>query len=110
VRKRIGDSKARLLAIVGGRFNAWQAAQFGILDYVAADDGELNTTIEEVLGKIKVCAPNAVACAKRLMLGQAPSYDPYDLGMLFAQHMASDEGKEGTRAFIEKRKASWNKC
>lgn len=110
VRRRLGESNARLMAVEGGRIDAVRAERLGLVHYLVADDVELESTLNAVLKKVKACAPKALACAKQLMVGKAPieSCEPEALGMLFAKHMASDEGKEGTSAFIEKRTPAWN--
>jgi isohexenylglutaconyl-CoA hydratase len=109
IRRRVGESRARLMALVGGKFDGVEGERAGVVHYLVETDEELDATVAKLLAKIKICAPQAVACAKQLMNVNSPvsSFDPEQLGMVFAKHMASEEGREGTSAFVEKRKPSW---
>jgi isohexenylglutaconyl-CoA hydratase len=67
--------------------------------------------VHEACNQILKCAPGAVAATKRLMLRAA---GPSSLAELlddaaerFAAAVRSPEGREGTSAFVEKRKPSW---
>jgi methylglutaconyl-CoA hydratase len=57
------------------------------------------------------CSPNAIDDGKRLITAVAnrPIDQPLidDTAARIARVRASDEGKEGVRAFLEKRKARW---
>jgi isohexenylglutaconyl-CoA hydratase len=109
IRRRVGESFARLLGVLGGQFDAKQAQSMGLVHYLAEDEGELQRRLQEVLTKIKACAPKALCGAKKLMFERAPEEDdPKRLGMLFASSMVGEEAREGTAAFVEKRKPSWN--
>lgn len=109
IRRRVGQSHARVMAVVGGRFDATEAQRVGIVHYIVKTDDELESTLSDLLSKIKKCAPNGVACAKQLMTETpaAASMEPKELAALFARHMASEEGCEGTAAFVQKRKPNW---
>jgi len=109
IRRRVGESQARLMAVLGGKFDAAKAEKAGVVHYLVEDAVELESTIESLLKKLKACAPNAAACAKELMMedSQYGDYTPSQLGMLFAEQMVSEEGKEGTGAFVQKRKPNW---
>lgn len=111
IRHRIGESYARLLAVMGGQFDAAWARQIGLVHFLVEDERESNEKLAEVLSNIKSCAPQALATAKRLMFDPVTSVtdDPDRLGLLFAKTMVGDEAREGTTAFIEKRKPEWNR-
>ena len=70
--------------------------------------------LHKVLTHINRCAPQANATTKRLLQGLGAAVDNATIhsvldhgAEVFAQALFSDEGKEGTVAFIEKRKPSW---
>lgn len=111
IRRRLGESYARLLAVQGGSFDAIWAQRLGIAHYLVDDEDELEAKLTEVLDQINACAPQALTCAKRLMSDSASAEgnDPESLGLIFAQSMLGEEGKEGTAAFMEKRKPRWNR-
>ena len=66
---------------------------------------------DAVLAHASKSAPDAVAETKRLMLraaGPTPMPDLLDYAAdCFANAVRGPEGREGTRAFVEKRKPSW---
>jgi isohexenylglutaconyl-CoA hydratase len=111
IRRRVGESNARLLGVLGGHIDAIEAERIGLVHYVANDELGLQEKLAEVLTKIRACAPLASAAAKKLMFEQteAQNEDPKHLGLLFARAMVGDEAREGTAAFVGKRKPEWNK-
>jgi len=108
--QRIGLTQARRLALLGERFNGSEAQRLGVTHFVAPDTNALEKTINEVLAKVKRCAPNANRITKELMLNVASS----DLDTLldnaalsFAKAVQGEEGAEGTLAFVQKRLPKW---
>ena len=73
--------------------------------------GPLDTAVRDASNQILKCAPVAVATTKRLMLraaGPTPLSELLDDSAdCFAAAVRSDEGREGTKSFVEKRKPSW---
>ncbi len=109
--ERIGITQARRLGVCGGMFNGEEAQKLGVVHYLVSDDLEMQTRLEEVLGQIRQCAPGANAVTKDIMLkvGRMDMDDILDeASRRFADCVRGDEGVEGTTAFIEKRKPSWN--
>jgi len=113
--QRVGLTPARRLAVSGARLSAAEACGIGIAHLVVADAAALETVVRETSNQILKCAPGAVAATKRLMLRAAgASSQPNSLPQLlddaaecFAAAVRSPEGREGTKAFVEKRKPSW---
>ena len=105
--ERIGITQARRLGVCGGRFGGDEALQLGLV-HVVSDDPD--SVVADVIGQIRRCAPNANAVTKQIMLSVARA-DMDDLlddaARDFADCLRSDEGTEGTMAFIEKRKPVW---
>lgn len=108
IRQRLGESKARLLAVLGGTIDAALAYQLGLVHYLTADDANTEELLADVLAKIRACAPGALAQAKQLMMNPSELQDPQALAVLFAQSLVGAEAAEGTAAFMEKRKPVWN--
>lgn len=108
--QRLGVSQARRLAVTGGRFSGEVAGQIGLVHHVVADDAALDTTLIEVLGQIRRCAPGAIAVTKAL-IARTARVDRLTLldeaAERFAACVRSDEGVEGTTAFVQKRRPKW---
>ncbi len=107
---RIGLTQARRFALLGERINGAAALELGLVHYQTEGAEAMQTQLEEVLGKIWRCAPNANAVTKQLMLDVGST----DLESLldrasdnFSAAINSEEGKEGTTAFLEKRLPAW---
>ena len=94
------------------RFSAAEAHRIGFVHEVVDADA-LDAKVDEVLKNILAAAPGAVAESKKLwrdMAGQ-PITEALNADTVerIATLRASEEGKEGLRAFLEKRKPSWVK-
>lgn len=108
--RRIGLTQARRLAVTGGRLDGHGAKAIGIVHEVYADDEALETGLAQTLAEIRKCAPGAVALTKDLMISALSD----NLELLldrgardFARQIRSEEGMEGTMAFVEKREPKW---
>jgi isohexenylglutaconyl-CoA hydratase len=108
---RIGLTQARYLGVTGARLTGEQAGAIGIAQIVAADDKTLEAELKAVINRILRCAPQAVAETKRLMLRAANVLEMETIRDLaadaFVRAVRGPEGREGTLAFVEKRKPSW---
>lgn len=107
---RIGLTQARRLALLGERINGEQAVALGLVHFTVADETALQQCLEDVLAKVRRCAPTANALTKQLMLqvGELELDTLLDRAAdCFTEAMCSEEGIEGSRAFIEKRLPRW---
>ncbi len=102
----IGDKKARELIYTGRRLTAEEAYRLGLVNGVCSPE-ELEKCVQVVIDEIKQKSPLAVALAKRainavfeLPLSKGLEYEQF----LFQRALVSEDGKEGLRAFLEKRK------
>lgn len=107
---RIGLTQARRLGVCGARFDGEEARRLGLVHFAEADAEGLQSRLDEVLGQIRRCAPNANAATKELM--QRVGHEDMqslldDAAYYFARAIRSEEGAEGTAAFIEKRLPKW---
>jgi methylglutaconyl-CoA hydratase len=106
---KLRPADARSAFLRGNRFPAAEAARIGLINAAvpAADlDGEVDAVVQDLLAG----GPNALAAAKQL-LTQVPAMSVDDAfawtAELSARLFASDEGKEGMTAYLEKRPARW---
>jgi methylglutaconyl-CoA hydratase len=99
---KIGPSAARRYFVTGERFDAETALRIGLVHEIAAD---LDGAVDRLLGELRATGPEAARHAKKLVLERP---DGLATERRIAQRRTSDEGQEGLRAFIEKRKPSWN--
>ena len=110
VTARIGLTQARRLALFNIHVDAQEAKNLGIVHSVASDDADFEALIELAITQVKHCAPQANAMTKALLLrvGNEPIEGLLDnASTLFSDAIVNGEGREGTMAFVEKRKPSW---
>ncbi len=105
----MGPSKARRLILVGETLKGDVAAEAELVNEVvpAAD---LSATVEAMAQRILANGPSAVRLAKRVV--NVTEQHWLERNMLneaeaFGEAFLSEEGREGLRAFIEKRKPAW---
>jgi methylglutaconyl-CoA hydratase len=99
---KIGAGAARRYFVTGERFDAATALHIGLVQEV---DGDLDAAVERVLGELRTAGPEAARHAKQLVQDR-----PDSLGTerRIAQRRTSEEGQEGLRAFLEKRRPQWS--
>ncbi len=107
--RKVGQGKARELFITGRRITAAQAAEYNLVNTVVPE-GKLDDEVQALLKQLLSSGPSAIAAAKRLV-DNTPSqtreqYIDYTARMI-AELRTSREGREGTTAFLEKRKPGW---
>jgi methylglutaconyl-CoA hydratase len=107
---RIGQSAARELFVTGMRFSASRAREIGLV-HAVVPAVDLDVRVAAYISEILAAAPEAVATAKDI-IRRVAGRDPADVRGITAETLAvrraSPEGREGMRAFFEKRKASWD--
>jgi enoyl-CoA hydratase len=107
--QRIGVARARELIYTGRLIDADAAARIGLINEVV-EPAELLPRVRAVAAEIAARAPLAVAAAKRAV--RRGSDQALDDGIalerqLFASLFASQDQKEGMRAFLDKRAPNW---
>jgi methylglutaconyl-CoA hydratase len=109
VLRKIGISAARELFLTGARFDAARAREIGLVhDVVPA--GDLDAAVKRRLDDVLTAGPRGIAKAKALIREIAGAHPEDVIGITtnaIAAQRVSDEGQEGLRAFLEKRKPSW---
>ena len=98
---KIGPSAARRYFLTGERFDAQTALRIGLVHEV---DSDLDAAVERVLEELRTAGPRAARHAKRLVLDRP---DGPETARRIAERRTSEEGQEGLRAFLERRKPSW---
>jgi methylglutaconyl-CoA hydratase len=106
----IGPRNARALFATGKVFDAAYAEKIGLVSEVVADAAALEAARDAIAEEMMACGPIAVAESKKLV--DEVAYRPIDDVMeetarRIARARVSEEGQEGVRAFLEKRKPSW---
>ena len=104
--RELGRARALELILTSGSVNAEDAVRLGLVNRVVAAS-ELLSTAEELAREIAQLAPLAIrACLKAVVGGtELPLAEGLALeAKLFAGLFATEDMREGTRAFLEKRK------
>jgi methylglutaconyl-CoA hydratase len=110
VLRAMGAQAARRYFLTAERFAAAEAFRIGFVHDIAPGD-ELDARINDLLGTLMQTSGHAVREAKRLVREVAGR--PIDDALLadtaerIAVIRSSEDGKEGVRAFLEKRKPRW---
>lgn len=110
--RAIGVRQAQRYFLTGERFDAMTAKAIGLAHMVCMK-AQLEATLESVIDNLLSCGPHAQKEAKALirLVAHRPIDDAVmeETAALIARVRASEEGKEGVTAFLEKRKAAWVK-
>jgi methylglutaconyl-CoA hydratase len=110
VLRSMGANAARRYFLTAEKFEAAEAYRIGFIHDIAPMD-ELDSRVNALLGALMETSGNAVREAKRLVreIQGRPIDDALlaDTAERIASARASDDGKEGVRAFLEKRKTRW---
>ena len=108
--KAMSESAARRYFITAERFSAHEAQRIGFVHEVVSAEA-LDGKIAEIVKALVSNSPNAVKQAKKLVQDVASrEITPALVAATvegIAQIRASDEGREGVRSFLEKRKPAW---
>ncbi|HTU80795.1 MAG TPA: enoyl-CoA hydratase-related protein [Candidatus Acidoferrales bacterium] len=106
---KIGQSHARALFLTGERFGAERAKAIGLVHEVAPA-AQLDAAVDRVLRELGSAGPHAVSAAKLLIRRVLDATYPETrqlTSQAIAKQRIGDEGQEGLRAFLERRKASF---
>lgn len=107
---RTGVATARRLFLTGERFDATAAQRYGLVDLVA-DADQLDTAVGRLLDDLLAAGPRAQTEIKALLPRVAAARDLDEAAQVttatIARLRVSDEGQEGMRAFLERRRPNW---
>jgi len=106
----MGERAAQRYFLTAERFTAAEAYRIGFVQELA-QPAELEATVQTILGELVMGAPGAHAVTKNLIAAVAgrpiTAQLMSDMAERIAAARASAEGKEGVRAFLEKRPPAW---
>jgi len=108
--KSMGENAARRYFLTAERFSAQEAHRLGFIHEVVATD-MLDASTDRFIKALLAASPNAVTQAKRLV--QDIATQPVTTALIadtvtrIAVIRASEQGREGVRSFLEKRKPGW---
>jgi enoyl-CoA hydratase len=105
----VGKGRGLEILLTGRNVSAEEAERIGLVNMVC-DEGELVSTVNELLGRILANGPLAVGhCIEAVNHGLDLPFDDACLleATLFGIGAASEQMREGTSAFLEKRKPAF---
>ena len=108
--ERLGYAEAKRLAVTGAKVGAAEALAIRLVHEVHHDAAALDAALQRTLASILACGPQAIAATKGLLSHarlSPPEQLVDDAAQMFARAVLSDEGQEGTSAFMQKRKPYW---
>jgi methylglutaconyl-CoA hydratase len=107
--RAIGSRQARRWFLTAERFPAERALAMSLIHEVVPA-AELDEQVDHWLDAIRRAGPKALAAAKGLVAAVGRTPDPATIeetAQRIAAIRATDEGREGVAAFLEKRKPEW---
>ncbi len=108
--RAMGTNAARRYFLTAEKFDAAEAFRIGLVHDIAPPDA-LDAAVNEALGALMLTSDHAVRAAKKLVreIAGRPIDDVLvaDTAERIAQIRASDDGREGVRSFLDKRKPRW---
>lgn len=108
----IGPRMARALFATAEGFDGEYAEKIGLVQYSVETEADLAKMMEHLSDLALAAAPGAVADSKALVRHvQGHVIDDHllkETARRIAKRRASSEGREGLKAFLEKRKPEWN--
>jgi methylglutaconyl-CoA hydratase len=106
---KIGTSAARELFLTAARFDGARARALGLVHALVPAES-LDAEVERYVQEILTSAPTAIAAAKNLIREIHGNRPAEVIGLTtgrIADQRVSEDGQEGMRAFLEKRKPKW---
>ena len=117
--QKVGIKNAMELMCFGKFYNGANCERLGIVNRHFRCELDMDKEIHQLVANLNQCCPRSVGMTKNLIqtahrLGATLGVDQAKVGDLMADvlfdSLKSDEGKEGIKAFLEKRKPSWAKA
>ncbi|CAO3380741.1 enoyl-CoA hydratase/isomerase family protein [Azospirillum argentinense] len=106
----MGERACRRYFLTAERFSAAEALRHGLL-HQTVQATELDAAVEVMVRNLLQCGPASQTAAKELIraVARRPLDDALvrDTAERIARQRASDEGREGVGAFLEKREPAW---
>ena len=110
VLRALGEQASRRYFVTAERFSTTEAHRLGLVHALTTPEA-LDATADEIVATLVANGPQAVKASKRLvqdLAGQPITASlREDTARRIADIRASDEGKEGVSAFLQKREPAW---
>lgn len=109
--QRVGVGRARELIATGRKFSAQEAVAWGLVNQVLPDRDALLDAAVRTIGEIAAQAPGAVAAARDAVRTGHEGDQQAGLAQerqCFGEMFGTDDMREGTQAFLEKRPAQFH--
>jgi methylglutaconyl-CoA hydratase len=107
----IGPRQAKALFVTGRTFDAQHAKAIGLVQDVVTDSVALTEAKAHLVRDVMACAPGAVVEVKRLVWDvwgrPLDRHLMEDAAHRLARARVGEEGQEGVRAFLDRRKPAW---
>lgn len=106
----IGEKRAREFWLLCRTYNAQEALQMGLVNWVVPDD-RLDAEVDKVSKEILALSPTALRCIKLHFQADTDKYEGlWEIGRVMAVlYQETEEAKEGMNSFLEKRKPDFFK-
>jgi len=108
--RKCGEGRTREFFLTGERLSAGKALSAGLVNQVVQPE-KLDEAVEDLVNQLLSSGPQAIGVCKEL-LENVPGLNFEEAKEYTARVLSglriSDEGQEGTKAFLEKRKPKWN--
>lgn len=109
--KRIGEMPAREMMLTGQRFNGVKAKEINLINFSGTTE-EVDNYINQTVASLMTSGPIAMKTCKDLLYNLANKWSleeaKLETAKLIAALRESEEGQEGMKAFLEKRKPNWS--
>ena len=102
--------EALYMQLTGRRISSQRAYEIGLIQEVVETRDELFTLADRIAGEVKQCAPLAVQAIKQIVYqgrNLPVEYSQKLAAPLNVQVQATEDAKEGPKAFSEKRAPAW---
>lgn len=110
VSRMIPQKQSMYMLLTGLPITADEALRYGLVSRVVSDSDELNVETKKICDEIKAKSRSVVERGKRffyeqiqMTLNSAYKYGEHEM----VENLSMEDGQEGVRSFIEKRKPSW---
>jgi methylglutaconyl-CoA hydratase len=111
VASRMTPAAMRRLFITGERFDSATAQKIGLIDIIVTPE-KFDETINSCIEQVHSSGPHAIKEVKHLIYNlqkmDIKEYKEFTVEKI-SELRASEEGQEGIKGFLEKRKPSWRK-
>lgn len=106
--RKIGTTRARELFLTGQRIDPMEAKQYGLVHRLVGSEDGLDGSVALVASMMLQGSASALAACKELAREADQWVDPAErTASIIAALRVGEEGQEGMRAFLEKRKPAW---